>query len=866
MSHLAISQIFERVESASEDSDFNHFFSLLLAAEALFKILTLGMLSAVSDDDARNRYRLEHSLARADGIGEWGKALEDALSGPASQYLLTEARIEQAQFTKICSQESWQHKAVIELKAALIALDITAEDVPAKTDLKRWFRLFSTLRNKTRGHGATSTSKAKKAAPHLQESIDAIYKNASLLTRPWIHLHRNYSGKYRVQKISGDVSSLDYLKKESHHSFYNGIYILFGDLRRVPLFKAGDELRDFFFANGGLSNKRYEMLSYLSDDKIGGDASEYSIPPGTLPASETDGHGELEVRQNCLSNAPDPLEDYVSRPALEEQLGELLLDNRRPIITLVGSGGIGKTSLSLSLIEKIYSQNRFATVIWLSARDIDLTLTGPKSVRASVLSPDEMGRRYAELVLPKEKVLEKGFQPRVFFEQQLERNELGPCLYVFDNFETTQNPIEVFNWIDTFLRLPNKALITTRLRDFKGDYPVDIGGMTDGEARQLINRTCVFLKISDIEEGYINEILETSERHPYVIKILLGEYARTGKRSNVGQLLAGNDQLLTALFERTYASLSPCAQRSFLTLSAWNSSVPKVALEAVLMRSTAERQEVEKGVEALLQYSMAELHAATTDGEMFVRLPKVASAFGKKKLFINPLRDSILSDVEILKMLGPSRNDDVRLGLAFKLEKFISNIAQRVDAGEAFEDYAPIVEMICRAYPPGWLMLARWHYENGSDNDLNQSKIELTRFLEQQPAGDTVDEAWQLLANVCFRLHDTIGEIHARIARAQIPSVPFWEVSNAANRLNSLHRDPALAGDPELSRSFALRLLEILDRRRGEASADDLSRMAWVALHADQRVRAIEFTELGLRIEPDNTHCIGLSERLGITT
>src|SRR5689334_16574739 len=100
MKHKTIDQVLTRADAAKSDSDFTYFFSLLLAAEALAKSVVLGMVAAIAEDKDRNRYRLEHALVRADGIGEWGRVLEDALTGPASQYLLVEARPEQAQLTQ----------------------------------------------------------------------------------------------------------------------------------------------------------------------------------------------------------------------------------------------------------------------------------------------------------------------------------------------------------------------------------------------------------------------------------------------------------------------------------------------------------------------------------------------------------------------------------------------------------------------------------------------------------------------------------------------------------------------------------------------------------------------------------------------
>ena len=200
MKHAAIEQVLQRAETAKSDSDFTYFFSLLLAGEALAKTVTLGVVAAIGDDKNRNRYRLEHCLVRSDGLGDWGKTIEDALTGPASQYLLTEARAEQTGLTQLCRLGDWQYECVVELKTALQALDIDAEDVPARSDMKRWFRLFTTLRNKTRAHGATRPGKASGATLHLARSINLFFENYCLFRRPWAFLYRNLSGKYRVSR------------------------------------------------------------------------------------------------------------------------------------------------------------------------------------------------------------------------------------------------------------------------------------------------------------------------------------------------------------------------------------------------------------------------------------------------------------------------------------------------------------------------------------------------------------------------------------------------------------------------------------------------------------------------------------------
>jgi hypothetical protein len=99
--HAAIDKVLARSDRAREDSDFTYFFSLLLSAEAILKTIILAFTACVTEDKDRNRYRIEHSLVRADGLGEWSRALEDALTGPASQFLLAEVRPEQTELTQL---------------------------------------------------------------------------------------------------------------------------------------------------------------------------------------------------------------------------------------------------------------------------------------------------------------------------------------------------------------------------------------------------------------------------------------------------------------------------------------------------------------------------------------------------------------------------------------------------------------------------------------------------------------------------------------------------------------------------------------------------------------------------------------------
>ncbi len=211
----------------------------------------------------------------------------------------------------------------------------------------------------------------------------------------------------------------------------------------------------------------------------------------------------------------------------------------------------------------------YDVILWMSSRDIDLLESGPKPVAPRVVRKIDIANAAVELLEPFEKH-QKNFNPEYYFQQCLINGAAGNTLFVLDNFETLDNPADVFSWIDTYIRLPNKVLITTRFRDFVGDYPIEIGGMTDEEALSLIDQESRRLGVvqwltPDYKELLINE----SDGHPYVIKILLGQVDLEGRAVTPERIIANTDNLLTALFERTFENLSPASQRIFLLLCSW---------------------------------------------------------------------------------------------------------------------------------------------------------------------------------------------------------------------------------------------------------------------------------------------------------
>lgn len=863
---IPVTRMQERIERAREDGDAALFMELLYAGELVTKLTVAGLVAAVADDRDRHRYRQLHRLVRADGLGEWAAVLDEVLTGPSSQHLVADARDLQKQLTQRTIDGAWEFDAVMRVHHCLSLLGVALEPLAVKVDIRRWFSLFSALRNRTRGHGALNATVAGELCRQFEPSLQLMIANLVVMSIPWAYLYRNLSGKYRVTPLTqGGATAFDALKKTNTARLEDGVYLYLGEPLRVDVVYSDAEASDFFLPNGAFNGRRFEVLSYVTDSTRDIDASPYLRPTSALPESETQGQRRLDVTGRCFSNLPPLGDDYVSRQDIEKELLGLISDDRHPIVTLAGRGGIGKTSLALSVLHSVVEGDRFDVILWLSARDIDLLPMGPKPVQPQILSIKDMAEDVVRLLEP-EGAGAKGFKPVDYLAQVLGRNMVGSVLLVLDNFETVKVPQEAFAWIDTYVRAPNKILITTRTRDFKGDYPIELTGMSDDEAKILVDTHADRLGISDLlTEQYRRELYRETEGHPYVIKILLGEIANARGLVKIERIVATKEDILTALFERTYAGLSPSAKRVFLTLCGWRSLVPEVGLEAVLLRAENEKMDVESAVEELARASLIDRYENPEEAMAFVGVPLTATLFGRRKLAVSPMAPSIEADLELLRAFGASRATDVSAGVGHRIERAFLEISARIGKkGQTIDKYLSIMEFLARRYPKGWMLLARLHEEVGGLGWIDMAKDAIRRYIETTPKGPEQVAAWRKLAHLCEQTQDPAGEAHALVELARLENVSYGVISSAATRLSTLFSGPSGSLDSQAKRIMACRVAELMESRLAEADATDLSRLAWLYLHMKDEAEAKKYTSMGLAMQPDNVHISKLAERLGL--
>ena len=346
------------------------------------------------------------------------------------------------------------------------------------------------------------------------------------------------------------------------------------------------------------------------------------------------------------------------------------------------------------------------------------------------------------------------------------------------------------------------------------------------------------------------------------MKVLLGEVAKESRLVKIERIVASKDEMLDALFERTYVALTPAAKRVYLTLCRWRSLIPQIALEAVLIRPTNEKMDVEAAIDELVRSSFIE-SMDDESGARFITVPLVGAVFGRRKVEFSPMKVAIEADVELLQEIGATRVSGLAQGVQPRIERLFRYAANEMSRDSLrYDEYIPMLEFLCRRYVPAWLMLAALFEETGMPNGLTKAKDAIRRLLERAEDSALCRHAWEELARLCQQTQDWSGEIQALVGSCKVPNTPFSTLSNAANRLNAIFKEDHLVLNSEEKRIVVRELVELLERRLAEADATDLSRLAWLCLHIGDDDRARQHVKSGLALDSANQYCVNLRDRL----
>lgn len=857
---LFIEKIKQQVTNSKQISDSEAFISLLKTGECLTKLITLVSIAAL--DNNKLRYRYLYEVVSADGIGAWTKVIEQIHGTAVNIHILPQFNDEKNQLTANQNKDSWGYKVIYDIYKCKEILTGASSDFNFRIKLKDWFRSFAELRN-DHAHNRVSLTNYKALIPFLENSLITFIENFKLFEKQWLYIYKTNNGNTKSIKLNlNHVETLLYLKPDNY--IKDGVYVVLEKEKiiYIDLIDTDIDLNDFFLPNGRFNDKKYETLSYITGNTIERDSKYFHLPIEPLPKSETNGLEKLELINETFTNLPIIKRQYVDRVVIEDKLYNALLDPKRwPIISLRGRGGIGKTSTALAVLKKVIDESIYDAIIWFSSRDIDFNDYGsPISVGPRILTKKDISDEYLGLIEHPNKN-DKHFDNNEYFTKQLSENFFGKCLFVFDNFETIERPIEMFEWLENYIVLPNKILITTRHREFTTDKQIEVEGMTVEEFNKLVTVISNNFKISDlITKKVSDELYKTSQGHPYVVKILLGEIANTKTTSNLNRVFENKDQILQALFERTYDKLKPISQKVFQVLCNWRSIIPEIALEATITCNPLNIDDeiygfdIQEAIDELRVFSFIEI-LNPKEEHKFINVPLTASIFGFSKYKTNPNKAEILSYTKLLQNFGASQALQISEGIEPRIKFFfLSSIPQKVLSQEDFDNnYLNMALFICRRFNKAKLFLADLYANTFFDT------AKARKYLDEYLRGELNDESkstqWDRLAGY-YKNSNIALYFQTLIEKYEYKGCSIYNLFSVAVDLSKSIKDNKFAKvSKNIRYEIISRLIKMIEQHNSFASitAAQCGYLAWLYVHMSNSVMAKKVARRGLLLGYNKT-------------
>lgn len=322
--------------------------------------------------------------------------------------------------------------------------------------------------------------------------------------------------------------------------------------------------------------------------------------------------------------------EFIGREKEMQEILKILSSPRHSLLSIVGMGGIGKTTLAIEVGHYCLSSNYtkldmpFEAIAWISAEgrpEQKLWFNEVLDTIARVL-----GYLAITGLSQEQKILE--------IDQLLRTHRV---LIVIDSFETIEDA-ELVKWIQLHVPEPSKTIITHRYNKIRKAYDIRLEGLEASEALELIHKYIRHFKWSSAKDTHDEQwqgLVQVTESNPGIIEMALG-YIKRGKFSlaevvkNLYTVSRSVDDLFRYLFARFWEEvLSEDAKHALLVLPFFADLVSKEALGA-----TAGLMEyhLDFSLELLVELALLEVNSEQIMADLHYSIHPLTRAFAHSKL------------------------------------------------------------------------------------------------------------------------------------------------------------------------------------------------------------------------------------------
>ena len=316
-----------------------------------------------------------------------------------------------------------------------------------------------------------------------------------------------------------------------------------------------------------------------------------------------------------------PLPDFdetglIGRDREVDQVKQLCLGGF-PVISILGEGGVGKTSLALKVAyELIHKDSPFDAVVWVTSKTTQITLNEIREIKGAIDSSlgviSEIGKNLTG---------DQGDQN--YLSEVIEYLGTFKIALFIDNLETILDD-NIKKFVGA-LPQGSKIIITSRIGLGAYEYPIKLQGIEESYASQLLRSVAKIRGVDalyrlkeNILRGYVNRM----HRNPSYIKWFVSS-VQTGL--NPEMVLQNSDEFLDFCMSNVYQYLSPDAQRltksmqcaqglrdipELTYLNNFEAIQAQKAIQELMSTNMLSQSSVEKGASVKTTYQLSELARA----------------------------------------------------------------------------------------------------------------------------------------------------------------------------------------------------------------------------------------------------------------
>jgi LuxR family glucitol operon transcriptional activator len=218
---------------------------------------------------------------------------------------------------------------------------------------------------------------------------------------------------------------------------------------------------------------------------------------------------------------------FVGRKEEFKKIATLLTSDLDRVITIAGAGGVGKTALAhrvcTSLLEK--EKPPFDALIWISAKDDRLTLTGIESIDPMIRSYEEVLNSILD-VCGWSNEIDSKIEKKEELVELILKTTINGILLVVDNLETIKDD-RILEFIKDIPR-PNKVLITSRIGLGEVERRYSLKELNKVDAITLIRtlaRDKGINSLAKLPDELLYKYAQQMSCYPLVIKWVIGQVA-----------------------------------------------------------------------------------------------------------------------------------------------------------------------------------------------------------------------------------------------------------------------------------------------------------------------------------------------------